>query len=75
MRKKIEWKFELIEDSPASSVKRAKVIGGWILVHQTFININTHSKAKMSESTVFIPDRDHEWTISTPIPEESRNVD
>lgn len=68
MRKKIEWQFELLhkrhEGNLQESASRAKVIGGWIVIHTWVI------KGIPSESMVFIPDRDHEWTILQPIKAE-----
>lgn len=61
MIKKIEWKCEILESSSASHVKRYKVIGGWILIHQTIT-----TKGNISESSVFVPDRDHLWIIAVP---------
>lgn len=58
MRKKIEWNFEKLDEF----TKRAKIIGGWIVHH----GIQTN-KGPVSESMVFIADRDHEWTIVQPV--------
>lgn len=61
MRKKIEWEWEKLDES----TYRAKVIGGWL--------VKTHNSAEgkhnwaISETVTFIPDRDHEWTISKPM--------
>ncbi len=66
MRIKLEWNWEQIEDLNDGRLQtlRAKVIGGWVLK-----SITQDMKAKvMSESMVFIPDRDHEWSI---IPQKS----
>ena len=65
MRKKIEWQWELIEESPSKNMQtlRAKVIGGWVLK-----TIVSEMKLKLLTSAmVFIADRDHEWTIVPPI--------
>lgn len=68
MRKKMEWQWEQLDESSY----RAKVIGGWILLHTKHTTIVDSKKNKdmiQTESMVFIPDRDHEWTI-TPILKE-----
>lgn len=64
MRKQLEWKWEQLDNynNGASISSRSKVIGGWI-VHHAF----TTRKGVMSESMVFIPDRDHEWHILAPV--------
>lgn len=67
MRKKIEWKFEELD----KFTKRAKVMGGWILHHESNALLEKNNKFSVvkSESMVFIPDRDHEWTIVQPVDE------
>lgn len=57
MRKKIEWKLEKLDDH----TYRAKVIGGWIVTKAIF-----HPKGGVTESMVFVADRDHEWEIAIP---------
>lgn len=68
MRKKIEWEPEILahydDGKSCSEVTRMKVIGGWI-VHYLLI-----SKGQPSQTSQFIPDRDHEWTIVKPKPNE-----
>lgn len=62
MIKKMEWNWEPIEDKQNIQTYRAKVIGGWIL-----LTVIQDTKLKiLSNSTVFIPDRDSEWTIVKP---------
>jgi hypothetical protein len=68
MAKKIEWKWEVIDEG----TRRAKVFGGWI--------VHTHRRSDMSktpvfdQALVFIADRDHEWLPSEPLvdPEVNR---
>ena len=61
MRKKIEWQWEQLDEG----TRRAKVIGGWL--------VNTHRRSDngkastFDQALVFVPDRDHEWTIVAPI--------
>jgi hypothetical protein len=63
MRRKFDgFVWEILVDDPASAVKRAKIIGGWLVVHQTYFDIGTQ-KARLSESMQFVPDKDHEWLI------------
>jgi hypothetical protein len=59
MRKRLEWKWELLDERTA----RARIIGGWIINH---ITQDTENRILLSESSIFIPDRDHEWTIVEP---------
>lgn len=66
MQKKIEWKWEQLEEG----TWRAKVIGGWLLLHlKTFAIKGKDSHMCQSESMTFIPDRDHEWFIIKPVDE------
>jgi len=69
MIKKMQWNWERLD----ANTYRAKVIGGWIVLHCGGANScsDTLSSAELkklplSESMVFMPDRDHEWTIVTP---------
>ena len=68
MRKRIEWEWEVLNDHPASATKRAKVIGGWLVVHQTYYDLGSQ-KARLSESMSFVPDREHFWEIKPPMQE------
>jgi hypothetical protein len=64
MRKKIEWQWEQLDEA----TWRAKVMGGWVLLHvKTFAITGKNSSMSQSESMQFIADRDHEWTIVPPI--------
>lgn len=58
MRKKFDFEWEKLD----ASTKRAKVISGWIVLHETQI-ISTKGLIAATESMVFILDRDHEWMI------------
>jgi hypothetical protein len=62
MKTRLEWQWEILHDSPASSSKRTKVIGGWIVVHQTFYDLG-RKNATISDSMVFIEDKEHKWVI------------
>ena len=64
MRIKMEWKWERLDDNTS----RVKVIGGW-LVHR-HRREDWGKSVAMSESMLFIPDRDHEWIIVAPIEEK-----
>lgn len=57
MIKKMEWKWEQLDES----TWRARVIGGWCLKVRMFIE--GKRGVIMSESMTYIPDRDHLWTI------------
>jgi hypothetical protein len=65
MRKKIEWQWEQLDEA----TWRAKVMGGWVLLHvKTFsVRGGKNNSDSQSESMQFIADRDHEWTIVPPI--------
>ena len=60
MRKKIEWQWEKLDDETA----RARVIGGWLVLHKT------HAKNNSAESVTFVADRDHEWCVVEPYSEK-----
>lgn len=59
MVKKVSWKWEKVDENTV----RTKVIGGW-LVH-TMATLNGKNPT-ISASMVFVPDRDHEWTLVPP---------
>lgn len=69
MRKKIEWKWDILDDHAA----RIKVIGGWLVHHFSFNEKKTH----FSESMQFIEDKDHLWEILKPVEktEQSKKVE
>jgi hypothetical protein len=69
MIKKIAWKWEEI----CSGTWRAKVIGGWLVLHTGHTTITDGKKRDIvqSESMVFVSDRDHEWQIVEPIVEKA----
>lgn len=68
MRKKIEWQWEKLD----ANTLRAKVIGGWILrcvgglQPVGIVPVKEAKTLPLSESMVFVPDRDHEWAIIAP---------
>lgn len=64
MRKRIAWAWEKLDES----CYRAKVIGGWIVLHTNSIAITDgkNRSTAQSESMVFLLDRDHEWEIAAP---------
>jgi hypothetical protein len=64
MRKKMDFKWELIDENNEGKFQtlRAQVIGGWLV--QTVLQ---DLKLKVLTSAVtFLPDRDHEWFITKP---------
>jgi hypothetical protein len=65
MRRKMEWEWEILDEF----TKRAKVIGGWLIQHGSYTN-----KGSITESMVFVPDKDHDWTIVKPIQEKKPTV-
>lgn len=73
MRKKIEWQSEVLErlDEGRMQIVRYKTIGGWIVR-----SVTSDLKLKiLSESMIFIADRDHEWHIVKPIEETTPTTD
>lgn len=65
MRKRIEWEWEKLDEA----TYRSKVIGGWLILHVNSLAVTDgkNRATSMSESMVFLPDRDHEWSIMPPI--------
>lgn len=69
MIKKIAWQAEQLDHQDNgkdgwATTTRIKVIGGWLLSHIICYKHN------ISETMVFIADRDHEWTIIKPVEEK-----
>lgn len=64
MQKKMVWEWEVLDKNS----KRIKVIGGWIVYHES-LNKNGQT---ISESFAFVPDTDHLWTIIQPKKEEAQ---
>lgn len=65
---KFEW--EIIFSNPGNSgseTARARVFGGWIVNNETWDG----EKDSVSESSVFIPDSDHKWTIVRQIAQQT----
>src|SRR5437763_1647237 len=63
MKEQFEWEVLVNHhDSPSGGFNtlRAKVFGGWVLKHMCWCNENN----VQSESSVFIPDPNHEWEFS-----------
>lgn len=65
MPKKLVWNWEKIDEFEQNATFRAKVIGGWLVRHKSY-----HAKLGLSETMCFVPDRDHEWVIISPVTEE-----
>lgn len=68
MRKKIEWKWEKLDESTS----RVKVIGGWLICCNVVKN-----DVVINRSTSFISDINHEWTIieeKTPVQSTVNNL-
>jgi hypothetical protein len=70
MRTRIEWEWEKLD----KYTLRAKVFGGWLVLHAYPVTITDHKKRDMSqsESMVFVPDPNHQWTILSPPKEEPK---
>lgn len=60
MLKHMPWNFEELHRNDNDSALRVKVIGGWIVLHHSWLN------GAMSESMTFVPDIDHQWKITEP---------
>lgn len=60
MRTRLDWSWEKLDDY----TWRAQVYGGWVLHKQMVLSKGKETSS--SESMVFIPDRDHQWTINPP---------
>lgn len=69
MRTRIEWEPELLQEHPVGTWVRVKVFGGWIVISTTIL-----PKGEVSESMVFIPDPNHQWTILQPLKEEPKKT-
>jgi len=65
MTRPIEFKWEkLAAGDDGSGSWRVKVIGGWIFNNLTMINTHQDGTQRMAtETSVFIPDPEHQWTI------------
>lgn len=58
MRKRIEWLWEVLDEHTS----RAKVLGGWVILHR---GLESNGKGiSASESMCFVCDKDHEWHIA-----------
>lgn len=64
MRKKIEWKWEKLDET----TYRVKVIGGWLIGF--YPNVEKSNKNYSITNVIFILDRDHEWEIMEEIKDE-----
>lgn len=51
MVKKVEWKPELLDEHHF----RIKVFGGWM------VTVSKENNKSIAFSSIFVPDRDHEW--------------
>ena len=60
MAKKIVWCWEVLDQYTV----RTKVFGGWLVSNQV------EKKGNISNSLIFLADRDHEWLPIKPITEE-----
>ena len=66
--KKIKFEWECLSnkyifniDGKELKTSRAKVIGGWLILHLQMQLVN--GQIVKSESMTFIPDKNHEWEI------------
>jgi len=63
MIKKIKWEWESLDEC----TKRARVIGGWLILRLGATDIEKNKRVQFRESIVFLADRDHEWQIIKPV--------
>lgn len=59
MRKKIEWKWEKLDDN----AYRIKVFGGWLIGYYDLCRDGGKSSFSRIIPSVFIGDKDHEWHV------------
>jgi hypothetical protein len=64
MEIKPEWET-LINQKHEPSTTRMKVIGGWIVRTADAVWSEGTDQSTISEATVFVPDQNHEWEITT----------
>lgn len=57
----MNFEWEMLFKDESTKTFRAKVIGGWIL--NNLSRFKEENTFYCSESTVFIPDSNHEWRI------------
>ena len=60
MKKTLPFEWEIISNESGDTVRRARVIGGWMVL--TYV---CECEAPGTHSTVFIPDIKHEWRVKT----------
>lgn len=60
MRIGLKWEWEVLDEN----TMRAKVIGGWIVLH------HAEKNKQLTESMAFVSDRDHGWQIIKPLQEK-----
>jgi hypothetical protein len=60
MKIKTEWEC-IMKPSRTEDVSRAKVFGGWVV--RTICTHTGNVNTAISESSIFVPDPNHEWEI------------
>ncbi len=56
----MKFKWEEIFCESLSITKRAKIIGGWLIIHRELWDDNPGESLAMT----FVPDPDHKWKIT-----------
>lgn len=68
MRTRLDWNWEKLDNN----TYRAQVFGGWIVRcvggfgKAEVVSVKEAKNLQLSESMVFVSDRDHQWTINPP---------
>jgi len=62
IKERFEWELLKMNNSPYAGTYRAKVPGGWIVLHWSQTRFGENGGT--SESMVFIPDPNHEWKVN-----------
>ncbi len=63
---KFEWERIhniYIPTTGGSNTYRVKVIGGWVINCDNYTDVINEMPRNISQSMVFVPDPNHEWTI------------
>ena len=68
MRTRIEWTWERLDDN----THRAKVFGGWVVKHYSYVETEKKNVVNCCESMVYVNDTDHRWHILQPLKESEK---
>lgn len=68
MKIKMQWKWEPLDEC----TQRVEVFGGWIILRLGATDIEKNKRIQFRETMVFVPDRDHCWTVLQPEKESEK---